>query len=79
MHAFALPPCLGEGQHEVERTTGSVGFALIEIALDAAELIGHMGEADDRLPPQSPPVEQQAPYRVALSRSGYPSFLRVHT
>ena len=53
LHAFALPPCLGEGQHEVERTAGSVRFALVEIALDAAELVGHVGEADDRLPPQS--------------------------
>ena len=41
-------PCLRQRRDEGERGRGAVALALLEIALDAAELVRDMGEADHR-------------------------------
>src|SRR6266853_924303 len=40
------PPRRGERHHQIERAGGAVTVALLEVAVDASELIGHMGETD---------------------------------
>src|SRR6478735_9524382 len=42
------PPRCGERHHQIERAAGAVTAALLEVAVDASELIGHMGETDYR-------------------------------
>ena len=45
----SLTARLGHGRDQLQRVGGAVGFSLLEIAVDLAHRIRHVGEADDRL------------------------------